>query len=175
LDWESVWQGLIETALRNNYVRMRLNLFLPQYHEDFYASWQRETDAVSRWSSQVPLVLASQQIGTLKVEGLCEEPLTVLLAEFADVVDQLEAQLHTIVEQERGRRQERADLSARPLGATTGGPADDAPRNAAPVGKAVDRKPGAPEPAAGEGAANGHLATNKSTNSITIAGAAAKE
>ena len=44
LKWETMWQAMVESAERFNLTKIRLNLFLPRLHEDFFATWQRKRE-----------------------------------------------------------------------------------------------------------------------------------
>lgn len=101
LDWETVWQGLVESAERFNLCRIRLNLHLPQLHEDFFGTWQqRENDkAVDRkWSMEIPLTVDDDVVGFLYVSGIQSTGSSRrVLADFAEFIEPLESQLRTVV------------------------------------------------------------------------------
>jgi len=107
LEWDSVWQGLLDTTKHFNLIHARMSLQLSDLHEDFYASWRSRSRAHSeqRWSVDLPLIHKTQTIGMLNVVGV-QDSTTVApsLIELSELVDELEKQLGHIIDQERERR-----------------------------------------------------------------------
>jgi len=102
LHWEEVWETLIESAKEFNLMRIRLNLYLPQLHEDFYANWRRRsrTKADRRWSAEVPLIVDNTVVGTLAVTGVqVDGSVAPKLAQLAELVRPLEQELADVLEQ----------------------------------------------------------------------------
>jgi len=101
MQWEQVWEALIESADRFNLMKIRLNLYLPQLHEDFFATWQRRsrTRADRRWSTEVPLVVNNSVVGVLSVVGVQDGgSVAPILADFSELVGPLENQLEEILQ-----------------------------------------------------------------------------
>jgi UDP-GlcNAc:undecaprenyl-phosphate GlcNAc-1-phosphate transferase len=97
LQWEEkIWNALVESAERFNLNRIRLNLYLPHLHEDFYATWRgRAATPINRtWKVELPLVADGTVVGYLHVTGT-QDPRTASaqLASFLDFIEPLEAQL----------------------------------------------------------------------------------
>ncbi len=112
LDWETVWQGLVESAERFNLCRIRLNLHLPQLHEDFFGTWQqRDKKAADRkWSMEIPLTVDDDTVGFLYVSGVQSSGSSRrVLADFAEFIEPLESQLRSIVATEARMPDEAAD------------------------------------------------------------------
>ena len=106
LEWESVWQHLLESTERFGLIHLRLNLHLPDLHEDFYATWRVRTRSRTdgRWTVELPLVVEGRTIGTLIAVGVrLESTVAPSLLDFSDLVAQLERELGQIVELERQR------------------------------------------------------------------------
>lgn len=100
LDWEEAWEGLVEAAERFHLTKIRLNLYLPQLHEDFYASWQhkKRSSAGRLWAVEFPLTVDGQNVGMLKVSGLHSEGSSGrVVADFSELVEPLEAHLTQIL------------------------------------------------------------------------------
>lgn len=101
LQWEEVWEGLIESSNKFNLIRIRLNLYLPQLHEDFFATWQRRSRARSdrRWSAELPLVVDDTVVGVLSVVGVQQGgSVASTITDFAELVYPLEGQLEQILQ-----------------------------------------------------------------------------
>ena len=48
LQWEEkIWMALVESAERFGITQLKLNLYLPQLHEDFHASWKSPHEETS--------------------------------------------------------------------------------------------------------------------------------
>jgi UDP-GlcNAc:undecaprenyl-phosphate GlcNAc-1-phosphate transferase len=97
LQWEEkIWNALVESAERFNLTRIRLNLYLPHLHEDFYATWRGRTagPATKVWKLELPLVAEGMAVGYLHVTGN-QDPRTASaqLANFLDFIEPLEAQI----------------------------------------------------------------------------------
>ncbi len=96
VEWEEVWNVLVESASKFNFTKIRLNLYLPHIHEDFFATWQRRSRSRSdqRWNVQLPLVVDGTIVGILKVTGVLEgESVSPSLSGFTELIEPLEAQL----------------------------------------------------------------------------------
>ena len=96
LEWESVWNALVESAGKFNFTKIRLNLYLPHIHEDFFATWQKRsrTHSDQRWNVQLPLVVDGTIVGVLKVTGVQDgESVAPSLSAFAELIEPLESQL----------------------------------------------------------------------------------
>ena len=99
LQWEEAWEGLVEAAERFNLIKIRLNLYLPQIHEDFFATWHQRSPSRSarRWSMEIPLTVEDEVAGFLYVSGVQESGSTSrLIADFAELIEPLESQLAEI-------------------------------------------------------------------------------
>jgi UDP-GlcNAc:undecaprenyl-phosphate GlcNAc-1-phosphate transferase len=97
LQWEEkIWNALVESAERFNLTRIRLNLYLPHLHEDFYATWRGRAvgPATKVWRLELPLVAEGMAVGYLHVTGN-QDPRTASaqLASFLDFIEPLEAQI----------------------------------------------------------------------------------
>jgi UDP-GlcNAc:undecaprenyl-phosphate GlcNAc-1-phosphate transferase len=97
LQWEEkIWNALVESAERFNLTRIRLNLYLPHLHEDFYATWRRRAagPVANPWRIELPLVAEGMAVGYLHVTGN-QDPRTASaqLASFLDFIEPLEAQI----------------------------------------------------------------------------------
>ena len=102
LEWEDVWQDLVSLAPRFNLTKIRLNLYLPQLHEDFYATWRRRsrTNINRRWTVDLPLVVDDTVIGVLSLRGVQDSgSVTPKLADLSDLVVPLEKRLAQILEE----------------------------------------------------------------------------
>jgi len=102
LQWEEkVWMALVESTERFGITQMKLNLYLPQLHEDFHASWKspNEDSAQQQWRLQLPLTTSEMIIGTLHVVGT-QNPnraASAQLTEFLDFLEPLESQLASLL------------------------------------------------------------------------------
>ena len=100
VEWEDVWNALVESAEKFGFIQIRLNLYLPQIHEDFYATWNRRSTARTdqRWSVELPLVVEGAIVGVLSVIGVQDSTsVSSTLGAFAEIVEPLEMQLeHTL-------------------------------------------------------------------------------
>lgn len=108
LEWEEVWEALIESAKKFNLMKIRLNLYLPRLHEDFFATWTRRSTsrAERRWSTEIPLVVDDVVVGTLSVVGVQDGgSVAPVLSAFAELVEPVEAQLAQVLEQHRMEQQ----------------------------------------------------------------------
>lgn len=105
--WEEVWNGLVESSEKFAFIRIRLNLYLPHLHEDFYATWQRKSRSRSdqRWNVQLPLVVDGMIVGVLAVTGVqTDTSVSPSLASFAELIEPLESQLAAMMlEQEKNK------------------------------------------------------------------------
>jgi len=101
LQWEEkIWNALVESAERFDLTRLRLNLYLPHLHEDFYATWSRKTPVVASktWRMDLPLLIDGATIGHLHVIGHQDvRGASAQLASFLDFVEPLEAQIHELL------------------------------------------------------------------------------
>lgn len=102
LQWEEkVWIALIESAERFGITQLKLNLYLPQLHEDFHASWkaQEHDSSQQQWRLQLPLTTSEMIIGSLSVVGI-QSPnraASAQLTEFLDFLEPLESQLASLL------------------------------------------------------------------------------
>jgi UDP-GlcNAc:undecaprenyl-phosphate GlcNAc-1-phosphate transferase len=98
LQWEEkIWNALVESAERFNLTQIRLNLYLPHLHEDFYATWRCRSAAgpsSKAWRIDLPLVAEGVTIGYLHVTG-SQDPVTASahLSSFLDFIEPLETQI----------------------------------------------------------------------------------
>ena len=100
MEWEEVWQGLIASTRKLNLMKLRLNLHLPQLHEDFYATWRRRsrTRADRRWTMEVPLVVDNSVVGTLSVVGVQDDgSVAPRVSDLAELVVPLEKHLEQVL------------------------------------------------------------------------------
>jgi UDP-GlcNAc:undecaprenyl-phosphate GlcNAc-1-phosphate transferase len=98
LQWEEkIWNALVESAERFNLTRIRLNLYLPHLHEDFYATWRRRAAAAAAnkaWRMDLPLVANGMTVGSLHVAGDQDSrTASAQWASFLDFIEPLEAQI----------------------------------------------------------------------------------
>jgi hypothetical protein len=97
LQWEEkIWNALVESAERFSLTRIRLNLYLPHLHEDFYATWRRRAagTAGKAWRMELPLVANGMTVGYLHVTGDQDSrTASAQLASFLDFIEPLEAQI----------------------------------------------------------------------------------
>jgi UDP-GlcNAc:undecaprenyl-phosphate GlcNAc-1-phosphate transferase len=97
LQWEEkIWNALVESAERFKLTRIRLSLYLPHLHEDFYATWRRRDagPASKTWRIELPLVADGLVVGDLQVTGNQDpQAASAHLASFLDFIDPLEAQI----------------------------------------------------------------------------------
>ena len=102
LQWEEkIWIALVESAERFGITQLKLNLYLPQLHEDFHASWKSpEADnSQQQWRLQLPLTTSDMIVGSLNVVGT-QNPnraASAQLTEFLDFLEPLEAQLASLL------------------------------------------------------------------------------
>lgn len=75
-DWDRIWEGMVEAAEQHGLVTLRLNLFLPHQHENFFATWKRHSahpeDNV--WKMEVPFIAQGGVVGRLRVSGDLKMP-----------------------------------------------------------------------------------------------------
>ena len=96
LEWEEAWESLVDSAPRFNLMKIRLNLYLPKLHEDFYATWRRRsrTNVNRHWTVDIPLVVDGDVVGLLNLTGVQENgSVAPRLSDLADLVLPLEKQL----------------------------------------------------------------------------------
>jgi UDP-GlcNAc:undecaprenyl-phosphate GlcNAc-1-phosphate transferase len=97
LQWEEkIWNALVESAERFKLTQIRLSLYLPHLHEDFYATWRRRAagPAFKTWRIELPLVADEMVIGSLHVTGNQDpKAASAHLATFLDFIEPLEAQI----------------------------------------------------------------------------------
>lgn len=101
LEWEDVWHDLVASAAKFNLMKIRLNLYLPRLHEDFFATWQRRSTsrADRRWSIEIPLVVDNAVVGTLSLVGVQNGgSVAPVLVELSDLLHPLETQLTQLLE-----------------------------------------------------------------------------
>lgn len=113
LHWEEVWETLVESAKEFNFMRIRLNLYLPQLHEDFFATWRRRsrTKADRRWTAEVPLIVDNTVVGTLSVTGVQDDgSVAPKLGQLAELIRPLEQELADVLEQ-HAMEQESANVA----------------------------------------------------------------
>jgi UDP-GlcNAc:undecaprenyl-phosphate GlcNAc-1-phosphate transferase len=102
LQWEEkIWIALVESAERFGITHLKLNLYLPQLHEDFHASWKspHEDSSQQQWRLQLPLTTSDMIVGSLNVVGT-QNPnraASAQLTEFLDFLEPLEAQLASLL------------------------------------------------------------------------------
>lgn len=104
VQWEEVWEALVESSEKFNLMKIRLNLYLPQLHEDFYATWQRRSTSrvERRWSTEIPLVVDNTVVGTLSVVGVQGGgSIAPVLVSFSELIEPLEDQLAAVLEEHR--------------------------------------------------------------------------
>ncbi len=104
IQWEEAWDGLVEAAEKFNLMKIRLNLYLPRLHEDFFATWQRRSTSRTdrRWSVELPLVVDNTVVGTLSVSGVQDGgSVAPSLTALSDIVEPLEMQLESVLEHHR--------------------------------------------------------------------------
>lgn len=106
VDWEEVWKALVESAEKFHLIHVRLNLYLPQIHEDFFATWSQPSDARAeqRWNVDIPLVVDGAIVGVLAVTGVQEQDsVSPTLAAFAELIEPLESHLGEQLEKHKTR------------------------------------------------------------------------
>ncbi len=102
LQWEEkIWIALVESAERFSITQLKLNLYLPQLHEDFHASWKsaQHDSSQQQWRLHLPLTTSDMVVGTLQVVGT-QNPnraASAQLTEFLDFLEPLEAQLASLL------------------------------------------------------------------------------
>lgn len=72
-EWHELWQTLTAFADRFEMDAVELLVNIPSVGEEYYASW-RSTSKVEQhdaWRSEIPLIIAGQRIGHIKVVGAC--------------------------------------------------------------------------------------------------------
>ncbi|MDA7950949.1 MAG: undecaprenyl/decaprenyl-phosphate alpha-N-acetylglucosaminyl 1-phosphate transferase, partial [Pirellulaceae bacterium] len=71
LDWESIWDKLLDGVEHFQIKRLSLNLSLPVRHEDFYASWKGAYNRRSArlWRIEIPLFAGEKIVGQFSVVG----------------------------------------------------------------------------------------------------------
>ena len=112
-EWELMWNALVEATDRFDLVKMRLNLSVPQLHENFFATWRSDKQAVKDqlWQLEVPFVVEGRPIGTLSVSGQqTEEGASARIGEFLDFVEQFESQLQSLIAFEQSRNPAKVDV-----------------------------------------------------------------
>lgn len=101
-EWEEVWEALVESAEKFNLMKIRMNLYLPQLHEDFFATWQRRSRsrAERRWSTDIPLVVENTVVGTISVVGVQDGgSVAPVIAAFTELIEPVEAELAQALEE----------------------------------------------------------------------------
>jgi UDP-GlcNAc:undecaprenyl-phosphate GlcNAc-1-phosphate transferase len=101
LQWEAkIWNALVESAERFNLTHIRLNLYLPHLHEDFYATWRHRlsTPASKAWRIDLPLMVDGAAVGYLHVAG-DEDPkgASATISSFLDFIEPLETQIQELL------------------------------------------------------------------------------
>jgi UDP-GlcNAc:undecaprenyl-phosphate GlcNAc-1-phosphate transferase len=98
--WQNVWTALRETAPLYNVTGLTLQINIPQLHESFYATWNRnETPAGDdAWRMTVPLMLDDRAIGKLVLVGAAagRHALTDM-QQLLDYVESLDEEIAVIV------------------------------------------------------------------------------
>ena len=105
----------MESAERFNLVKIRLNLYLPQLHEDFFATWQHSSRARGdhKWSADVPLTVDDRVVGILSVTGLQDEgSVSGVMAGFVQLIEPLEVQLAEVLRVHTAASAKKADGDA---------------------------------------------------------------
>ena len=120
LQWEEVWEALVESADRYQLIKIRLNLYLPQLHEDFFATWQRRSRSRSdrRWTAELPLVVDSSVVGVISVVGVqTQGSVAPTLIDFCELVLPLEQHLEELLRTRLSAEPETdPDQAGRPIG-----------------------------------------------------------
>ena len=102
---------MVESAEKFNLIQIRLNLYLPHIHEDFFATWSRRSRSRSdqRWNVELPLVVDGMIVGVLAVAGVQNGvSVSTTLTAFAELVEPLEGQLGDMLAEREGRNVELA-------------------------------------------------------------------
>jgi UDP-GlcNAc:undecaprenyl-phosphate GlcNAc-1-phosphate transferase len=98
--WELLWASLTESAEKFGLIQIRLDLNLPRQHEGYHAFWEcpNAEKAKQCWRMEIPLTLADQSVGYLKLAGarnghtVCEE-----IERIMTMLEPFETQLRTMV------------------------------------------------------------------------------
>ncbi|MEM8680196.1 MAG: hypothetical protein AAGF97_12685, partial [Planctomycetota bacterium] len=93
-----------ETAESYGIVAMRLNLFLPKQHENFYASWKKKSSprpGDHLWNMELPFVSNGVVVGRLKVSGdLTSSSCLQEMLSFLDYLKQIEGEVQERMNQD---------------------------------------------------------------------------
>jgi UDP-GlcNAc:undecaprenyl-phosphate GlcNAc-1-phosphate transferase len=73
MDWEQLWEQILEQAGTLNLVTVSLDVNAPRYHECYHARWERgraDADEPKLWRTLIPLAVHGRNLGQLEVVGL---------------------------------------------------------------------------------------------------------
>ena len=113
-EWEHLWAALIESVDSLGLVRVRLTLNLPWLHENYHASWNRDsaTKVEERWHIEIPLNVEGRIVGLLLVAGTTAEgAVGARLSQLGALVESVEDQLEHLI------RESKVAMSAEPASA----------------------------------------------------------
>ena len=100
--FEHLWDEIKLTAAKMGMCRVRLNVHVPNLHQDIVCSWEepsRRIDFADAWHFQRPVMIFGQPSGQLVVSGQPEDPGgSAAMREFLALTDRCLAELVEIVE-----------------------------------------------------------------------------
>lgn len=124
LQWETVWETLIEFAQREQLSKLHMDLNVPWLEEGFHGTWQksRMPDKCERWTSSLPIFASGQIAGRVEVIGQADsistmESIARLVSLLEDITPQVERLIQAgkdeaVAEQSRltNSKESRADV-----------------------------------------------------------------
>ena len=99
--WEQIWRTLLESTQRLGVVQIRLNLFIPNIHESFYANWQSSDlfESEHVWRIERPFFHDGTPIGRVAATGIASHMNTSTGAsEFLEVTNSLSVEIMSLLE-----------------------------------------------------------------------------
>jgi UDP-GlcNAc:undecaprenyl-phosphate GlcNAc-1-phosphate transferase len=100
-EWDELWRSLVEYACRFEFTRIRLNVNIPQLHEEFHADWQmqREGNEDAWWSTSLPICVNGVLQARLMIAGLRKDQFDCqTLSDLVEGLKPFETQMIDLIE-----------------------------------------------------------------------------
>jgi UDP-GlcNAc:undecaprenyl-phosphate/decaprenyl-phosphate GlcNAc-1-phosphate transferase len=100
LQWEKIWETMVEFAEKHHLAKVRLDLNMPWLHEGFHASWHknRMPDAAERWHVALPVVSDDRILGRIEAIGQHQAANTfAVMSSLAEMLEELQPSIRMVV------------------------------------------------------------------------------
>jgi hypothetical protein len=127
-DWDEAWNRIVNRVPEFGLVLVRLNVNAPALGEGYHACWTSSPAGPEEervWRAELPLAAHGHCIGRLEVAGRHDgEPAWRRLSALADLVQDFEATVSSLVDGARGQGAYNGNGRHAPADEPAGGPAD---------------------------------------------------